>query len=281
MKQIDQEKELQKEQGKRKSAIRTGIFTTGIVVHWQLKQIALFFSGRRHAGENLSDLLNRRETGLSPPIQMSDAKSGNTPDDVDIIISYCNTHARRKFVEVADDFPDECLYVIVDVFREIYRVDAEAKKENLSEEERLRLHQEKSGPIMESFHDWMNKKFEEKQVEPNSGLGKAISYVLNHWKPLTRFLEVPGVPLDNNLAERALKMAILNRKNSLFYKTEQGAQTGDLFMSLIHTCQLNGENPFDYLTQLQVHAESVHQDLYQWLPWNYLETLALSGQHCA
>ncbi|MFO8002854.1 transposase, partial [Thioalkalivibrio sp.] len=79
---------------------------------------------------------------------------------------------------------------------------------------------------------------EKKLVEPNSGLGKAIKYMLKHWKKLTRFLEVPGTPLDNNIAERALKYAILHRKNALFYKTQNGAKVGDLFMSLIHTCQL-------------------------------------------
>jgi transposase len=281
MKQIAQEKEFQKKQGKRKNTVRTGIFTTSIIAQWQSQKIALFFTGRRHAGENLSDLLKRREPGRSPPIQMSDAKSGNTPDDVDTITSCCNAHARRKFVEVAEDFPDECLHVIVDVFSEIYRVDAVAQKENLSENERLKLHRETSGPIMKAFHGWMNGQFEEKRVEPNSGLGKAISYVLKHWEQLTRFLEVPGVPLDNNINERAVKMAILNRKNSLFYKTEQGARVGDLFMSLIHTCRLNDKNPFDYLTQLQVHADMVHQDPYRWLPWNYQETLVLLERCCA
>jgi len=73
---------------------------------------------------------------------------------------------------------------------------------------------------------------------------------------LTLFLRVAGAPIDNNLVERALKKAILHRKNSLFYKTRKGAQMGDLFMSLIHTCELNGANAFDYLTELQRHAEN-------------------------
>ena len=111
-------------------------------------------------------------------------------------------------------------------------------------------------------------------MEPNSGLGRAISYLLKHWEKLTLFLRAAGAPIDNNIVERALKRAILHRKNSLFYKTRKGAQMGDLFMSLIHTCELNGANPFDYLTELQRHAEELKQNPAAWMPWNYRETLA-------
>jgi transposase len=112
-----------------------------------------------------------------------------------------------------------------------------------------------------------------KKTEPNSGLGKAISYLLNHWKKLTLFLEHPDVPIDNNIVERALKKAILNRK-ILFYKALNGAAVGDLFMSLIHTCELNGANPFDYLAELLRHAGELKQRPSEWMPWNYREALA-------
>lgn len=112
-----------------------------------------------------------------------------------------------------------------------------------------------------------------KDVEPNSGLGKAITYLLRHWERLTLFLRQAGAPLDNNLVERGLKEAILYRKNSLFYKTRNGARMGDLFMSLIHTCELNGANPLDYLTELQRHAEELKANPSACMPWNYRETL--------
>ena len=104
-------------------------------------------------------------------------------------------------------------------------------------------------------------------------MGKAISYLLRHWQALTLFLREKGAPLDNNVCERALKKAILNRKNALFYKTLNGAQVGDLFMSLIHTCELNGVNPFDYLTELQRHCSEVERTPADWMPWNYRNTL--------
>jgi transposase len=96
---------------------------------------------------------------------------------------------------------------------------------------------------------------------------------------LTRFLEVPGAPLDNNICERALKTAILHRKNSLSYKTERGARVGDVFMSLVHTCQLGGINPFNYLTALCQNAGEVLLQPTRWLPWNYPqpETAADTG----
>ncbi|MEA3348541.1 MAG: IS66 family transposase, partial [Pseudomonadota bacterium] len=253
--------------------VRTGIFTTGIVSISDGRKIALFFTGRKHAGENFSDLLEQRDSDRSPPIQMCDAKSGNTKKDSDTIVSNCNTHARRYFVEEADNFPDECSYVIIDVYKTIYKNDAVAKAKGMSPDDRLRFHKEKSGPVMDDFQIWLNKQMDEKLVEPNSGLGQAISYVLNHWSKLVQFLCVPGVPLDNNICEQALKKSICHRKNSLFYKTEHGAYIGDMFMSLIHTCSLNGENPFDYITELQKHSADVFKCPSNWLPWNYKDRL--------
>jgi hypothetical protein len=151
----------------------------------------------------------------------------------------------------------------------VYRNDAVARERRLSPEARLRWHQEASGPTMRQLHDWLTRQLEEKLAEPNAALGGAIRYMLKHWEKLTLFLRQAGAPLDNNLCERALKKAILHRKNSLFYKTQNGARVGDLFMSLIYTCQLNQANPFDYLTQLQRHSDQVAASPQRWMPWNY------------
>jgi hypothetical protein len=163
---------------------------------------------------------------------------------------------------------------VLETLRGVYHNDTLARQQGLSPQDRLRFHREHSGPLMKQLHDWMEAQFAERKTEPNSGLGKAISYLLNHWPKLTLFLQQPGAPLDNNLVERALKKAILNRKNALFYKTLNGAGVGDLFMSLIHTCELNGANPFDYLTELQRHAGELQRNPSEWMPWNYREALA-------
>jgi hypothetical protein len=247
---------------------RKGIFTTGILSMVNNQKIALFFTGRKHAGENLADLLQQRQSDLSAPIQMCDALSRNTSEAFKSILANCLAHGRRKFVEVALNFPEQCRYVI-ETLAEVYKYDEMAKEQNMSADQRLRFHQSKSGPLMEDLETWLNDQLDQKKVEPNCGLGQAISYMLNHWKPLTLFLRVPGAPLDNNICERALKKAILHRKNALFYKTENGARVGDLFMSLIHTCNLAGANPFDYLTELQKHSAELADHPEKWLPWNY------------
>jgi hypothetical protein len=247
---------------------RKGIFTTGIVSTVNDQQIALFYTGRKHAGENLADLLQQRHLDRSAPIQMCDALSRNTSEAFKTILANCLAHGRRKFVEVALNFPEPCRYVI-ETLAKVYKYDEMAKEQNMSADERLHFHQSKSGPLMDDLEIWLNDQLDQKKVEPNSGLGQAISYMLNHWQPLTLFLRVPNAPLDNNICERALKKAILHRKNSLFYKTENGARVGDLFMSLIHTCNLAGVNPFDYLTALQKHSADLAQHPEKWMPWNY------------
>ena len=258
---------------------RTGLFTSGIVSTRQGQRMALFFTGRKHAGENLARVLAHRAAGLAPPIQMCDALSRNfpkLPKPLEIMVGNCNAHSRRRYVDVLPSFPEPCRYVLESLGK-VYGYDAQAEERSLSPEERLRFHQEHSGPIMDELHAWLRAQFEEKKVEPNSGLGSAIAYSLKHWSRLTLFLQQAGAPLDNNICERALKKAIRHRKNSLFYKTENGAEVGDLFMSLIHTGDLNDANPFDYLIELQKHAAALAQNPAAWMPWNYRETLGRAG----
>jgi hypothetical protein len=248
---------------------RRGVFTTGIVSVAQGRpDIVLFFTGPHHAGENLRTLLQSRSQELPLPIQMCDALSRNMPEDLRVILANCLAHGRRNFVDVVNEFPAEVRYVL-ECLKKVYHTDAEAKKQQLSPEERLRLHQEQSRPVMDELHHWLKAQLDDRLVEPNGSLGGAISYMLKHWEKLTLFLRVPGAPLDNNACERILKMAIRHRKNSLFYKTQRGADVGDLYMSLVHTCYASGASPIDYLTQLQRDHERVRAAPADWMPWNY------------
>jgi transposase len=252
---------------------RTGVFTSGIVATRDGHHLAVFFTGRQHAGENLADVLAQREADLAPPIQMCDALLTNTAGDFETLLAGCIAHARRRFVDVVDNFPAEVQHVL-ETLREVYRTDALARARVLSPEERLRVHQTTSGSLMAGLETWLRQQLDDHLVEPNSGLGTAIAYMLKHWAPLTLFLRVPGAPLDNNVCERALKKAILHRKNALFYKSLAGARVGDVFMSLIHTAELNGIAPFEYLVALQRHHQDVALDPGDWLPWHYEATLA-------
>lgn len=276
---LELERKLKKQQPLlEKDPDRRGVFTTGILSRADNRPpIALFFTGPYHSGENLRDLLSRRDDQLPAPIQMCDALSRNMPKDLKVIVGNCLAHGRRNFVDVVASFPSEVRYVL-EHLKTVYKIDAEAKKRTLSAEERLRLHQEQSGPVMEELARWLKQLFDEKKVEPNSSLGGAISYMQRHWEPLTLFLRAAGAPLDNNVCEQSLKMAIRHRKNSLFYKTTRGAAVGDMYMSLIHTCYLSGANPFHYLTQLQLHHERVRAAPGDWMPWNYQQQLIAADQ---
>jgi transposase len=252
---------------------RKGRFTTGIVCKSDKHKIALFFSGRNHAGENLTRLLEQRNSWLSPPIQMCDALSRNLSLNFKTILSYCLLHGRRNFIDILHNFPTECKHVI-DTLGTIYKYERIATELKMTPGERLKFHQQESGPVMNKLKVWFEEQLEEKKVEPNSSLGKAIEYMIKHWQQLTLFLRKEGAPLDNNLVERSLKMAILNRKNALFYKTQNGADVGDIFMSIIQTCKFSNVNAFEYLTILQKHSARVKEKPHQWLPWNYKQIAA-------
>ena len=198
---------------------RTGMFTSGVLSTCNGLKIALYFSGHQHAGENLQDLLRQRAAELEPPIQMCDALSRNTKGDFKTIVANCIAHARRKFVDVHDRFPDACR-VVLKSLEEIYRIDALAKEQELDPQQRLLLHQSASVPVMNQLHQWLNAQFDDKLVEPNSALGDAVRCLLKHWDKFTLFLRHPGAPLDNNICERALKTSApqWGRKDRLFDK---------------------------------------------------------------
>ncbi|NIL95931.1 MAG: IS66 family transposase, partial [Planctomycetales bacterium] len=250
------ERALQETIAEPQSTDRTGLFTSGVIATRDNRRIALFFSGRQHAGENLGDVLKLRAEALSAPIQMCDGLSRNLPKELETIVANCLAHARRQFVEIYDRFSDECRYVL-EALKVVYHHDAVARQRKMTPPRRLQYHRVKSQQTMDRLHGWLKRQLDQKLVEPNSALGSAIQYMLKRWDALTLFLHQPGAPLDNNICERALKKAILHRKNSLFYKTQNGALVGDLFMSLIYTCELCAANPFDYLTQLQRNADQV------------------------
>jgi len=255
-----------------KTPVAKAINTSGIVAERQGRKMVLFFTGHAHAGQNLAKVLAHRAKQLAPPMQMCDALAANVSAEFATILSNCLCHGRRLFVDVVEHFPQECRYVI-ELLAKVYAVDAHCRDEGMSPEQRLVHHQANSGPPMQGLHKWMNDQLEQRQVEPNSGLGRALRYMLKHWSELTLFLRKAGAPLDNNVCERALKRAIRHRNNSLFYKTRNGAEVGDIYMSLIHTCELCNVNPFEYLQALQIHAQDVLTRPAWWMPWNYREQL--------
>ena len=176
--------------------VRTGVFTNGIVSTAQGWKIALYFTGRQHAGENIADVLKQRSTELGQAIHMCDALSWNAPKlpgGVELLVAHCLAHGRRQIAEVAQDFPMQCRHVL-EKQGEVYRNDAEAHHAGMTPEHRLHFHQQQSKPILDALHGWLEAQFAEREVEPNSSLGKAITYLLRHWQPLTLSSGRPGPP---------------------------------------------------------------------------------------
>jgi len=253
---------------------RTGMHTTALVVQVGEHTAILYYSSRRHAGENLQGLLEKREAGLAKPLAMSDALASNAvADESRLSRCHCLAHGRRKFSDLADVFPQEC-QVVLAVVKQIFDHDEQARDAQLSPSERLAYHQRLSGPLMEGLHTWLAQQVDDRLVEPNSSLGKAIAYLQSHWDTLTQFLHCEGAPLDNNLAERAWKLFIRQRKNSLFFQSEHGAYIASVLTSLIATCLYAGVNAVEYLVALQEHRAEVCADPAAWLPWAYASSRA-------
>lgn len=253
---------------------RKGMQTTCIIAEYEGNPIALFINGRQHSGENVRDILQLRDPTKGPIIQMCDALSANVPGEMKTILCNCLAHGFRKFEELVDFFEEECL-VIIKMLSTVFEHDE--KTRGMSPEDRLAYHKKHSKPIMDDLKVYMNPLIADRKVEPVSELGKAIKYMMNHWEKLTRFTTVAGAPIDNNIVERALKIAIRNRKSAMFFKTTYSAGIGGMITSLIYTCDLCGQNPHHYLVALQVHKKMVERNPRLWMPWNYLETMRAIG----
>jgi hypothetical protein len=262
-------------QGKAKTTERTGMQTTALIVQVGERQICLYYTGRRHAGENLDALLTKRGPGRGKPLVMSDALSSNNAEETELIRCHCLAHGRRKFTELAEDFPAESA-VVVNALKLVYDHDDEARAKQLNAQERLVYHQAYSEPILTTLKTWLEQQTAQRLVEPNSSLGKAIAYLLDHWDTLTRVVKEPDAPLDNNVAERALKLAIRQRKNSLFYASEHSAYIASVLTSVIATCVQAGVNALAYLVAVQDHRQEVFANPSAWLPWNYQAALVPS-----
>ena len=172
---------------------RRGLYTSGVVALRDGHRVALFFSGRRHAGENLARVLKHRAERLPPPIQMCDALSRNLPGELETILAHCLAHARRRFVDVYDRFPEPCRHLL-ESLAVVYRNDAEARERGCRPRPGCGSTKKRADRRWKHLHDWLERQLGEKRTEPNSALGGAIGYTLKHWDELTLFLRQAGAP---------------------------------------------------------------------------------------
>jgi hypothetical protein len=159
----------------------------------------------------------------------------------------CWAHTRRYFFEARDSAPSEAAYALA-VIQTLYRAEA-AAKESGGEPDRTRvLRQERSKPLLLAFHEWLIEN--ERTALPKSPLGQAINYALKQWVALNRYVEHGELSIDNNPAERALRMVAVGRKNWLFCGSHEGGRRAAVIYTLIANCKAQGIDPFAYLRDL-------------------------------
>jgi transposase len=168
-------------------------------------------------------------------------------DEPGIKVAGCWAHARRRFYRVRDHSRNKSSGLEgLRYIKELYRIEREA--ENMKPEERQKVRQEKSVPVLTGFKKWLDKK--RTQVPPKSLMGDAVNYTLNQWKRLQVFLEDGRIRIDNNLDENAVRPYVLGRKNWLFSDKVQGAKASAGLYSIIETAKANGLDPYWYLLYL-------------------------------
>ncbi len=253
-----------------KHRLRSGVYSSGLVASLaDGHNIVLYQTNIGHAGEFIDETLSQRGSCHPPPLLMSDALSSNRPSlGYKVQHCLCNSHGRRQFAEVLNQFPEEVEQVLK-WYGEIWRYDDEARELRLNAERRLAWHEKHSLPVMKQIRDWGEAELANGNVEENSGLGKAVSYFNKHYEGLTAFCRIEGAQLDNNRAEQALKLVARNRKNAMFHKTQAGASIADVVMSVIATSAEAGINVLDYFNTLQRLQSEVRAAPERFLPWNY------------
>lgn len=241
--------------------------TTGICATYGDIKLHVYVTTDQYCRENVEDLLQKRTstekvistTDASPQSIMSDQSS--TPVEQTLCLG---NHARKKFKDLESSYPEICYYFLT-LIKFLYKNDDACKDKTA--EERLCYHQEHSKPIINAIYAKIDELFEKRLVEPNSDLGGAMKYWLNHRTGLTAFLRLAGVPLDTNWVERALRLVVVYRKNSLFFKTKQSALILNDLLSIVSTCEANGINAFAYLNWIQLHWKEVQAKPEAYLPW--------------
>jgi hypothetical protein len=260
--------------GESTKQVRTGINATAVYIDTEKAKVVLFFTGRHHAGEIVDRLLEHRRASINKLVALTDAASKNFSHDHtdELEQAVCNAHCYLKFRAVKDRFPAEYA-VAAEVYQKVFDNDDKAKSLGLDPDERMLYHREHSKPQMLRLWGMCKEKIDSNLVEPNSPLWEPVSFVINQWPRLTKFYELPGVPLDSNLVEQALILPVRYLAGSFAYKTQNGADVGDRHMSLIATANANGIEPVAYLTECLRNHEELAKRPEHYLPWVYRDRL--------
>ena len=257
-----------------KQRLRTGVYSSVCVAITATGQrLTLFQTNVGHAGEWMEEILQGRDPQLATPVIMSDALSANRVIGTDTEVALCSSHGRRNFAELSEQHPRQVLKIL-QLYKHAWINEDRCRENQLTDIERRDYHQQHSLPVMHQLRELCELQLASEQdeqplVEPNSNLGKAMRYFIKHFTGLSAFCRIPGAPLDNNDSERALKLVIRGRKNSLFHQTAVGANIADVICSVLAICHEQGVDAQDYLVAVQRNQLQVKASPEKWLPWNY------------
>ncbi|MFP4283368.1 MAG: transposase [Opitutales bacterium] len=271
------------ELGASTSDVRTGINVTGVHLETEQGKVLLFFTGRHHAGEIIDRILEHRSAtqhGGTKLVKVSDAASKNFShahrDELEEAV--CNAHAYLKFRAIKGQYPEE--YSLAgEVYKRVFDNDDVAKAQGMSPHERMLHHRAHSLPEMRRLKKMCSDRLRSKLVEPNSPLWEPLTFIINQWGRLTRFCHVPGIPLDSNIVEQMLIIPVRYLAGSFNYKSQNGAEVGDLHMTLVATANANGVEPVAYLTECLANHEDLAQRPEHYLPWIYRARLQAREQN--
>jgi transposase len=264
---LDSEVKAQRRTGKQVK--RTGCHVSAIIARLAGGQhAAVLRIGIQHTGEFLDEILAARSCDLPPPMIMGDASSSNAVTILKIEMCGCNSHAIRRFKDLEEQYPQE-VAPILEAYRAIFKHDAKTKADAMTDAERLAYHRTHSRPLFKQMCRDANALFEQRIVEPNSNLGGALDYLLNHQRALGAFFRLPGAPICNNLLERELRLPVRLRDAAPLFRSREGAAIAASLWTLCITALLNSVNLFEYLGHLQRFANDVRMSPNKWLPWNY------------
>lgn len=252
---------------------RTGCHTSCVIAVTAAGQrVAVFKTGIQHTGELMDELLAGRDPTLPVPFFMADCHACNTVTVCRVLYAGCNAHAVRRFRAVEERYPEEAAFAR-ERYTAIFDNEERCKEANLTPDERLAFHREHSKPLFDEICEHGEALVEAHALEPNSDLGEAYGFVVNNRVRLSAFLRHPGVPLENNIVERQLRVPVRLRDNAPFFVTGLGSKIADTVWTVGATALAHGVNLLDYFTALQRYAADVRAHPELWVPWDYLRRI--------
>lgn len=170
----------------------------------------------------------------------------NLKNAAKIIALACMAHVRRKFEHALDSSP-KLATEAMEMFKQLYNIESEAREKRLQPDEIKALRQKEAKPILKKMKEWLDDNIT--STTPKSAIGIAIGYTLTLWPKLIRYIDDGKLHIDNNLIENSIRPVALGRKNYLFAGSHDAAQNAAIIYSLLATCKINNVEPYQWLKE--------------------------------